>query len=61
MKVNAFNQTDFNQYVDVDGDKNTDDTVVVGPKARVSLNIPSEERFIELAKEFKNKLVLRKG
>jgi len=60
MKVIIINTTDFNQYVDLDGNERTEDTVHLGPKEKVKVEIPNEKRFIEISKKFAKKLVLRK-
>lgn len=60
MRVVVTNLTAFNQFVDLDGKANTDDTIHLGPKSRETVNIPTEKRFVQLSKDFKNKLTLRK-
>lgn len=61
IKVTILNRTDFNLYPDLDGKAETKDTVIIGPRAKVEVELPSEKRFTELSKEFKNRAVLRKA
>ncbi len=60
MRVVVTNLTAFNQFIDLDGKANTDDTIHLGPKNRVTVDIPTEKRFVAISKEFANKLTLRK-
>lgn len=61
MKVKIVNLTDFNQFVDIDGDKNTDDVIIVGPKEVItSIEIPNEARLTALTTEFNKLLSIRK-
>jgi len=60
MLVNITNQSLHTVYIDKDGNSSTDDTVVVGPKGRVKVDIPSEKRFLEIAKQFKKQIIIRK-
>jgi len=60
MKVKIFNISTVIQYVDLVGNENADDTIVLGPKmGAVEVDL-SETRFLELSKEFARKLSLRK-
>ena len=60
MRVVVTNLTPFNQFVDLDGKANTDDIIHLGPKNRVEVNIPTEKRFVQLSKDFLNKMSFRK-
>lgn len=58
MKVKITNATNTILYVDVDGNTNTDDTIILGVKASSSI-IVSKERLDELKAEFDKKLNFR--
>jgi hypothetical protein len=60
MKVVIINLTGFNQYVDLDGNADTNDIVAVGPREKVKVDIPNEKRFIEISKMFAKKLAIKK-
>lgn len=60
MLVKITNKSPFNVFIDVDGDKRTEDTVQIGPKGREVVELPSEKRYLEIAREFGNKIVMRK-
>jgi len=60
MKVEVFNRTEFQQFIDLKGLGNPKDIVSVAPKHKLIVEIPNEKRFIDLAKQFKNKLLFRK-
>jgi len=60
MLVRITNKTPHNIFLDIDGDKRTEDTVHIGPKGRVEVSIPSEKRFLEISHQYKKQLVLRK-
>ena len=60
MKVVIVNKTPFNQYVDLDGNEDTKDIINIGPKEKVQVDIPNEKRFIEISKQFKDSLFVRK-
>lgn len=61
MKVVVMNLLNAPQYVDRDGDEKTEDTVVIGPRARETIELPSQKRFLDLQREFKGKLTFRKA
>lgn len=60
MKVIIRNLTGVNKFVDLDGKSNTDDIKVIGPRGTETVDLPSERRFIELSKQFKNQLSIKK-
>jgi len=60
MKVIIINRTVYNQFVDLDGVEDTKDIVNVGPKEKITVDIPNEKRFLEISKKFNNILVVRK-
>lgn len=60
MKVVIINLTGFNQFVDLVGKSDTKETVAVGPKEKIKVDIPNEKRFIQLSKQFAKKLAIRK-
>lgn len=61
MKVVITNLTNYNQYIDIDGKSDTNDTVHLGPKARSTVEIPTEKRFLQLSKQLSGKILLRKA
>lgn len=60
MLVKITNKTQFGLSIDLDGNKDTADTVVIGPKGKETVKVPSEKRFLEISKEYKNKIIMRK-
>jgi len=60
INVIIVNKTGMNQYVDVDGNDKTEDTVIVGPHERVQVSLPNEKRFLEISKQFAKSLIVRK-
>jgi len=60
LKVQAFNKTDFTQFLDTDGNNDPHSIVTIPPKQKILLDIPSETRFVELAKEKQKTIVMRK-
>jgi hypothetical protein len=61
MKVIVHNLLSAPQFVDVDGNKSTDDIVTIGPRVRETIELPNEKRFLELQREHKGKLNFRKA
>lgn len=60
MKVKILNTYHGTLYIDVVGNNSPDDELIVGPKATVYADVPSEARFVELSKEYRGRAVLRK-
>lgn len=61
MQVKFINKTSFTQYIDTDGDENNHDTtVILGPKATITVDVSSERQFLNLSNELKNKVIVRK-
>lgn len=60
MKVKIFNNSQFNVYVDLVGNDDPNDTIILGAKANTVAEIPTEARFIELTKKHRGKVVFRK-
>jgi N-acetylglutamate synthase/N-acetylornithine aminotransferase len=59
MKVIVNNLLNAPQFVDVDGNASTDDTVIIGGRQRTEITLPSKKRFLDLQAEFKGKLTFR--
>ena len=58
IKVILVNTSNRNVYVDLDGDKKTDDIIQLGPKAiSTPCFVPSKTRMEEIAKEYPKVLV----
>jgi len=60
MRVIIINRTAFNQFVDLEGVNDVNNIINIGPRERIVVDIPNEKRFLEISKQFKNILVLRK-
>lgn len=60
MKVKILNTYHGTLFIDVVGKDSPDDQVIVGTKAQVTVDVPSETRFLELCKEHRGKAVIRK-
>jgi len=58
-KYLVINNTPHNLYIDLDGNENTDDIIVLGARAKDYLEL-SEKRVAELRREFGANLVIRK-
>ena len=58
-KYLVINNTNHNIYLDLDGNENTDDIVVLGAKCKTHLEL-SEKRVSEIKQEFGADLILRK-
>lgn len=60
MKVKIFNNSNFNKYIDLVGDNDPEQTIVLGPRANTIAEVATEKRFVELSKEYRGKVVFRK-
>lgn len=60
MQVRITNVSEIQQTIDLNGDANPDTTIILGSKNTTEVDIVSERRFVQLSKEFKNKLIIRK-
>lgn len=60
MKAKILNTYHGTLFIDVVGNDSPDDQVIVGTKAQVIVEVPSEARFIELSKKLRGKAVVRK-
>jgi len=60
MLVKITNKTPHNIFLDIDGDERTEDTVQIGPKGKVEVQLPSEKRFLEIGHQYSKQLILRK-
>ena len=60
MKVKIVNRTDLQQFIDCGGGKKPEDIVPIPPKATIIVEMLNEKVFIDNAKKYKNKLILRK-
>ena len=60
MKVKIFNRSPVTQFIDLTGTNDPDGIVVLGSKANTEVELPSETRYVALAKKFNGVLVLRK-
>lgn len=60
MKVRITNLLNVQQYIDLNGDGNPDTLIILGGSATTDTEVTSERRFVQLSKEFKDILLIRK-
>lgn len=60
INVLIINNSPFTIYPDLDGKAETKDTIIIGPKGRETVSLPSEKRLTQLTSELAGKATLRK-
>lgn len=60
MKIHVSNLTDATQYLELGAKGDLDKTHVIGPKARESIQVPTEAKFLVLSKQYKGIFSFRK-
>lgn len=61
MKVKLTNRTPVNQFVCTDGNAaNLDGVVVLGPRGTEIIEVLNEKQFLNIQKDFKGKVDVRK-
>jgi len=60
IRCKIINKTDFQQFVDTVGLGNKEDIVTVPPRGSLVTNIFTNKQFVNLVKQFGNKLIFKK-